>query len=377
MPASSIATLGGSVIRQLGALTARWPILAKLAGGPASSVGLDIGSTSVKVAVVTRASNGFTVVKFATTPIPPQADHTQRTQAVQQAMSAIDGPGHPSGGGAPSRWLGRARVVIAVGGPGSVLRWVVLPKMTPQELKVSLAFEAEKHIPFKLEEAFLDFAIIGDRPGGRMEILLASARKELVNAQVALLEAAARAPHVVDLEPVALANSWAISHPGGGSEVVGLIHVGARGTIVDIVSGSQLQFSREIPLGGDAFTQAVAEGLQLDGVRAEAIKCQPGERAGDVRAALQPRWDEWLAQCRASFDFYEDQSGHGVGTLRLTGGSARLAGFRERIQEATGLPTEVWNPLKDLACACDPREVEASGTTLAIAIGLAARGVGE
>ena len=338
-------------------LTTRWPVLAKLVGGSSLSVGLDLGSTSVKAVGLTQTPTGLALTGSSILPLPPTADRAQRIQVVRQVLQAVNGP--------------QGRVVAAVGGPGAMLRWVTLPKMTPQELKASLTFEAEKHIPLKLEEVFLDSAILGDRPGGQMDVLLAAARKELVTAQAELLEAAEVPVAAIDLEPLALANAWAVSAPAG-SQVVGLLHVGARGTIVDMVSGAQLHFSRDIPLGGHAFTQAVAEGLSLDAPRAEVLKCDPGERVTVVRTALQSCWAEWWSQCRASCDFYENQFGHGVERLVVTGGSAHVTGFREWIQETAGLPTEIGNPLAGLAPA---GEVPArAAAALAIAVGLAARG---
>lgn len=345
------------LLAQWEGLTTRWPVVAKLVGGSPHSVGLDLGSTSVKAVALTQTPAGLALTGSSILPFPPTADRAQRSQVVRQALQAVNGP--------------QGRVVAAVGGPGAMLRWVTLPKMTAQELKASLAFEAEKHIPLKLEEVFLDSTILGDRPGGQMGVLLAAARKELVTAQAELLEAAEVPVAVVDLEPLALANAWEASAPAG-QQVVALVHVGARGTIVNIVSGTQLQFSREVPLGGQAFTQAIAEGLSLDAPRAEALKCDPGDRAAEVRAALQSCWAEWWVQCRASCDFYENQFGHGVERVVVTGGSAQLAGFREWIQETAGLPTEIGNPLAGLAPAgAVPARPEAA---LAIAVGLAVRG---
>ncbi len=345
------------LLAQWEGLTTRWPVLAKLVGGSSLSVGLDLGSTSVKAVALTQTATGLALAGSSVLPLPPNADRAQRLQVIRQLFQAVNGS--------------QGRVVAAVGGPGAMLRWVTLPKMTPQELSASLAFEAEKHIPLKLDEVFLDSAILGDRPGGQMEVLLAAARKELVAAQVELLEAAEIPLAVMDLESVALANAWALSAPPAG-QIVGLLHVGARATIVDIVSGPQLQFSREVPLGGHAFTQAIAEGLQLDASHAEALQCDPGARAAEVRTALQSCWAEWWSQCRASCDFYENQFGHAVERLVMTGGAAHVAGFREWAQETSGLPTEIGNPLAGLASTgAAPAGPEAA---LAIAVGLAVRG---
>lgn len=238
-------------------------------------------------------------------------------------------------------------VVASVGGPGTVLRRVSLPSMTPVELRSALSFEAEKYIPFKLDEVFFDFAVLGDRPGGQMEVFLGAARKELVNDLVEILSACGT-PLAVDLETAALANAWEAAPAAAGEGVTCLLHVGNRGTVLDFIRGSQLEFAREIPVGGSAFKDAGG-------------------------ASPPPSWEEWLTQCRASFDFFEDQSGRRVERLALSGGGARLPGFKEWVQEASGLLVQVWDPLSGVPGS--ELAGEQGREALVIAMGLALRGL--
>ena len=327
---------------------------------PPVTIGLDLGSSSLKGVKLQKVSDQWKLLQVAVVPIAPQLDSAQRVQAVQQAVEQLS----------PRE----AQMLTAVGGAGTVLRRILFPKMSSHELKASLAFEAEKHIPFKLDEVFLDFSILGDRPGGRMEVLLAAARRDLVNEQLSLLSQAGLAPQAIDLETIALANAWEVSHPGTEGGGVALLHVGCRGTLLDFLCGGQLEFAREISIGGNAFTEAIAQALQLDGSEAERIKCQPDARWAQVQAPLQASWEDWLNQCRASFDFYENQYGHRVERLVLSGGSARLTGFKEWVQEAAGFPTEVWDPLGGMASEADPTLVEKANVGLGVALGLAVRG---
>ncbi len=326
-----------------------------------TAVGLDVGVYSVKAVLLKRASkDGLTLLQHAAEALPEGADEAQRVQTLQKVLQGM----------VPAR----ERLAVAVGGPGTVVRTVVIPKMTPAELKAALNFEAEKYIPFRLDEVFLDSAILGDQPGGRMEIVLAAARKDLVHSRMGLLGAAGITPRGIDLESVALANAWEVSPVEGcGADPAVLLHLGARGTILNFLSGKQLQFTREIPAGGQAFTQAVAEGLGVDLKEAERLKCGSGDRAEAVRAALQPSWEEWLAQCRASFDFYENQFGRRVAHLVLSGGAARLAGFKEWLQAATGMPVHLWHPVSGLKGAAAVSESEA--LVLGVAVGVAASAV--
>lgn len=322
---------------------------------------MDVGSASVKGVKLLRTSQGPKILQWGRMLFLPGADRAQRVQQIRSLLKALDSHG--------------TAIVTAVGGPGTVVRPVPMPKMSAQELKTALSFEAEKHIPFKLDEVFLDAPILSDLPNNRQEILLVAARKDLVNAHLELLTAAEAAAQVVDLEPVALANAWEVSHPEVGSQAVGLVHIGGRGTILNFFSGIRLRFTREIPYGGESFTQALAEGLKMDVSEAEKLKCEPGERTQEVRSAIQPGMEKWLTQCRASFDFYENQFGSRVERLALSGGSAGLSGFQEWIQETAGLPTEIWNPTAGLKGDPHGPPVGPEGVTLGVALGCALRGI--
>lgn len=325
-------------------------------------LGLDVGSSTVKGVKVARREGRFSLLQKETVDLPSASD----SQAAQAALRVLIQKLDPR----------EATVVTAVGGAGAVLRSVSMPKMSPQELRTALHFEAEKYIPFKPNEAFLDFVVLGEQPGGRMEVLLAAVRRERVQQHLELLKGAGLVPDVLDLEMAALANAWEVAQPNGSAKTVGLLHIGARGTLLDFIEGKRFRFAREIPVGGQAFTQAIASHLQVDPVQAEKIKRSPGCRLKEVQEALLPVWEEWLDQCRGSFDFYENQFGRGVEQLVVSGGCARGTGFRAWVEAATELPTQEWNPLATLEgpAAASSGVGAQEGIALGVAVGLAVRG---
>lgn len=319
-----------------------------------------MGSSAVKAVKLQPTAERMQLVRAETAPIAVGAEGDGRAAAVGQLLGEIGAREVP--------------LLASVGGTGTVLRRVSLPRMTVAELRTALSFEAEKYIPFRLEEVFFDCCILGERPNGQMEILLAAARKELVDDLQALLSGKGFTATAVDLDMVALANAWEALGSAQGEAVTALIHVGHRGTVVDFFSGSQLQFAREIALGGQFFTKALSEELRLDALEAERLKCQPDARVEEVQRALRHAWEEWLGQCRGSFDFYENQYGRRVDQLLLTGGSAALAGFKDWIQQGTGMPAEIWDPMAKLECGPEVRVPEGARAAYSVALGLALRG---
>ena len=329
----------------------------KLLAGPSECIGLDVGSTSIKAALVGRKPNGFKLLQTVIEPLPPSADAALRAQTIRRTFQLLGKKDLP--------------IVSAVGGQGTVVRTVQLPDMSAQELKAALAFEAEKYIPFKLEDAFFDSSILDKKLGGKMEVLLAAARKDLVSGHLEILSSADLVPSVLDLESLALANLWDITHPAASAGMVALLHIGARGTILNFFQGKQLQFTREIPFGGDQFTQALAERFQIEIPLAEKLKCQPSQRLEEVREALQSCCEEWFSQCRVSLDFFENQFGQKVDRLALSGGSSHLIDLKDRLQETMGVPVEDWNPLSGFSLEGSLQQNLPNGPVLAVAIGLA------
>ena len=303
--------------------------------GPSHCIGLDVGSASIQGLKIRRTDGQLQVVQVETAVLPPGLETSRRAEGLRPLLEKLGAPETP--------------VVASVGGPGTVLRRASLPKMNSQELRAAFSFEAEKHIPFKLEEVFFDFCILKDRPDGQMEVLIAAARKELVSDLLGLFSSCGVTPLAVDLEMSALSNAWEEAPAEGAAAVEALLHLGDRGTVLDFIRDSQLEFAREINIGGTSIQPEAGGGLPLDAPEPERVKCPPS-------------WEEWLAQCRASFDFYEDQFGRRVERLILSGKAARLNGFREWVQEASGLPTLLWTPFGQ-----EP--------SFAVATGLALRGV--
>lgn len=341
------------------------PILSRLAGfaksrlGPSNAIGLDVGSHCVKAVHLTVKGGRPRLDRLAVRPLPAGADQAAKADEIRRALEPMD--------------LRQAVLVTAVGGSGTVVRTAVFPRMTPPELRSAISFEADKYLPFKPEEVYLDAAVLGEAGPGRAEVLVVAARRDLIQERLETLSQAGLSPAVVDLEALALAN--AVGTDGGSAVSKGTmahLQVGAKGTLINLLQDGRLRFVREIPLGGNSFTQALSEGLRIDAPEAERLKCDPAGRESEVAGILRPAWEGWLAECKRSFDFYESQHGQQIGRLLISGGSALSEGFRSWLQESAGLPLAVWDPLQGLEAEVPPG---IQPVTLGVAVGLALRGV--
>src|SRR5438874_6746109 len=138
-------------------------------------VGLDIGSSSVKVVQLKQAGKGFQLVNFGIEPLPPQTivdgaimNQAAVVDAIRSLKAALK--------------LKARDVATAISGHSVIIKKIKVPPMTPDELEEQIPWEAEHHIPFSKDDVELDHQLISAQGAqGQMELLLVAAKKEVVS----------------------------------------------------------------------------------------------------------------------------------------------------------------------------------------------------
>jgi type IV pilus assembly protein PilM len=176
------------------------------------------------------------------------------------------------------------KAVVAVGGTaGMVVRVVEVPKMSAGELADTMKWQIEQYIPFAasdVEMAYqkIDDAVADADPAAQMEVLIAVAQRDMVSGHLEALKLAGLDVVTVDVEPLAIGRALLdLSKTGLKAKTTVVINIGASGTEVGIYRDGVLRFPRTIPLGGEAFTRAVADKLSLSLDAAEDEKVERGE----------------------------------------------------------------------------------------------------
>ena len=294
---------------------------------PKVRVGLDIGTSSVKaVMLVPQKHGGFELSAFAVESF--EGEHSKETivQAIRRAVEALN--------------IKEKRVVISVAGQSVVVRQVLFPKMSEDELKSAIRYEAEKHIPFNIDEVYLDAQIVDEKTGdNKIKVLIVAAKKELIDERLTYLTEAGLEVEAIDCDSIAITNAFIFNNAGLGKEkTLALINIGASMTNVCILKDEVLNFVRDTPIG--------AENLEnLD------------------------------TQIRLSFDYYENQFGKGIDGIYLSGGGSRQAGLSERLSQAFGIESSVWDPTKNLTISpnISKESLKDVSNQLAVCLGLAMR----
>lgn len=243
-------------------------------GGP--TVGLDIGSRTIKVAEVVSNRGGVSVRALGTSPTPEGAmennvivDPKLLGEAVKKLLKECG--------------VSTKASVSSVSGQGAlVVRVIEVPKMSDAELAETMKWEVERHVPFAANEVIMDFQRIErtDTPpdAQNMEVLLAVAQQDMIDRHVEMLFAAGLSPVAIDVEPLAAARCLiGLSPDPYGKRTVVIVNVGASNTDIGIYRDGILSFPRTLPLAGDAMSKAIAAQMGVSLEDAEALKSKYGE----------------------------------------------------------------------------------------------------
>ena len=279
-----------------------------------------------------------------------------------------------------SQQLGCANVNISLSGPSVVVRYVNFPRMQQDELRQALKFEAQKHIPFSVNEVSLDAHILkDDLPDNKMLVLVAAAKKELIDQRLKLIRSAGLNAGLIDIDSLAMANAFNFNYPGTENaehNAAALLNIGAQETNLDILDKMVLRLSRDIRIAGNDFTRKIMEIFNLDFRAAEELKLKPDpEKAEKMTLATESVASSLAAEVRGSFDYYESLSAASVKKIFLCGGSSFLPGIREMLANVLDIPVEHWDPFAKLPVSADmdAAKLKSLSAQMAVAAGLALR----
>ena len=347
---------------------------------PKPVVGLDIGSSAVKaIELKPNGSKGFKVSAYASESIPPD---TIVDGAVIDAVTVAD---------AIRRIFDTKRfkakdVVASLSGNAVIVKKIALPVMTDAELADSIHWEAEQYIPFDIQDVHLDYQVL-DRgasdPGKQtMDVLLVAAKKDKIADYTGVISQAGRTAVIVDVDAFAVQNCFEANY-GVASGVTVLLNAGASAINVNIVRGDQSLFTRDISIGGNAYTEATQKEFGLTFEAAELAKqgIVADVTFEDVRAVLRTVTDTVLLEIEKTFDFFKATTAdEHIDRIVICGGASRVDGFGELLSERFRAPVERLDPFK--AIELDPARLGGAlpddvASTAAVAVGLALRRAGD
>jgi len=341
-------------------------------------VGLDIGSTSIKLVELKqldKEGRKFRLINVGVEPVPPESivdgsimDSFAISDAVKRLFERL---------GIKSNKVG-----IAVSGNGVIVKKMLLPEMSDDELAESIKWEAEQYIPFDINDVNLDYEIISDdtRQDGQMEVILAAAKKDVVSDYAGVVVQAGREPVLVDVAAFALQNVCELNYGVEDDSTTALLNIGAATTNINILVNNKSVFWRDLSIGGSHFTNAIQKELNLSYEDSEILK-KGGSIEGiefeNVIPVLNSVSEDIVGEFLKTFEFFKATSQYSnIDRIILSGGSAKIYGLEQTLSEKVGFKAELFNSFKEIEInetAFDPQEINELSSITAIAVGLGMR----
>ena len=335
--------------------------------------GLDIGSSSVKALQLRDAGGTPRLTALGMASLPPDAITDGSIKDAPTVIEAIRSAVSKAG-------IKARETAIAISGRELIIKKVQIPEVPAREVHDVVQLEAEHHIPFAIDEVFLDYHTVGQH-GGVMDLILVAVKKSKVLEYASVVSEAGFEPSIVDVDGFALGNQFELNFPDERTEAVALIDIGASTMKTNVVRGGATIFARDIPFGGNNYTQAIAQQLKIPFEQAEAAKLgrDVGVRWEAVVPALEAVSRELSLEVQRTFDYFASTAeSERIGRIVLAGGCSLLPGLNDYLASNWGIPVELSRPFARIGV--DPaygEEVNAAGPALAVAVGLGLRRPGD
>lgn len=345
-------------------------------------IGIDISATGIKLVELAASGGGYKLKALAIVPLPRDAiveNTVIDSMAVSQGLLDALEIARPS----------TQKAAIAVSGNAVIIKTVRMPTTTEFELETQIEFEADQHVPYDIDDVYLDFEILGavaDAPD-EMEVVLAACKREVVDDYQLVLSEAGIEATCVDCAVFALENALETTavNPGTLAEgesleeeaasAVALVNIGANLVNINIMINGQMAFVRDQFYGGQNLTEEIQKEHGISYQAAEEMKI---ERFSEINPeALEHFYGGLTAELVRSLDFYSaSHAEHPVQKLLLSGGCALIPDIANELEQRLGIESEVINPFDNIEVSSrkfDMDYLKKIGPSMMVPVGLALR----
>ncbi|MDR9501372.1 MAG: type IV pilus assembly protein PilM [Desulfurivibrionaceae bacterium] len=339
------------------------------------TVGLDIGSHSVKVCEFAEAGKKRKLVSLGTAQLPVGAvedGELRDPEAVGEVIQVLIN----------NLGIKSKKVAISISGYSVIMKKINLAVMTEEELQHHIQAEAEQYIPFDIDEVYIDFQDLktNREDDERTDVMLVAAKKEVVNRYMKMLEGIGLQVVVVDVDAFALENSYELSMGQEGNVI--LVDIGSSKMNINIISGGASVFARDVFLGSRQLTEQIQVKMDVSFEEAEDLKISaqdPGGALSLLEETFAAACTQWILEIKKAIDFYNSNyPEHPLDKMVLSGGGAHIRGLDHYFANELFLDVELFNPFAAAevdAKKIDPEYLTYIAPEMAISSGLASRKV--
>jgi len=351
-------------------------------------VGLDIGSHSIKLVEIVPSKRGRMLQNFGVIHTPPGAvlegsikDRAGVASAIKKLYKNLR--------------VRNSNVAVSLSGYSVIAKKITIEKMEESKIEAAIHEEAEKYIPYDINEVNLDFTILqsteeygeGDDKGeskGRhqMDVMLVAAKRDVIEEYVELVQAADLNPAVMDADIFALQNAVEISLTGP-EKCYAIINLGAAELEINVVSRGVSTFSRDSSYGGAQVTESIRSELRVDLREAEQMKLGgmplDTHQEDGVAKVLGREVSAWVKEIKRAVEFVTStRSADPIQKIIVSGGSFKIPGLQKYLETETGIPVAPLNPFRNLVInyrRFDADYLDDMALQAGVAVGLALRSI--
>jgi type IV pilus assembly protein PilM len=317
-------------------------------------MGVDISSSSIKVLQLSKDQGKYCLDAYTIEFLPPQ-------NVVDKTIKAVDTVGAALRRAVKKIKNRRKLVALAVAGSSVITRVIQINKeFNDSEIIEQIEIEADRYIPYPLEEVYYDFEIMGPslKNPDLMDVLLAAARMETVDMRVSVAEEAGLKAVIIDVETLAMEKAFSLiaeqlPHQGMGS-IIAMLDIGATNTTLYIFKDLKVIYSRDQVFGGKHLTDEIQRRYGLSAEEAIAAQKYGGLPEDYVTEVLEPFKETIIQQVnRAVQVFFSSSEENAIHHMVLVGGIAALPGLDALIQNKMNIKALVGNPFANMQISPD------------------------
>ncbi len=337
-------------------------------------VGLDIGSSSVKVVELKKKGDGYELLNLG---LEGLGQDTVVDGAIMDSFTvstAIEKIFNENK-------IKTKNVATAVSGHSVIVKKISVNVPTEEEVANAIPYEAQQYIPFDMADVSLSYQVLGPAAfGPGYDVMLVAVKRDKILNHTNVLSQAGKTPTVVDIDAFAMQNAFEVNYEPPPDRMIALLNIGASIMNINIIRGGVPLFTRDVSVGGNQYTDTLQKELDLTFDDAEHLKqgsevasATPEQAAPHIRSVSEIL----LLEVQKTFDFFrQTTSAENIQQIYIAGGTARILGLVDLLREEFNIPVEVLNPFQRVEVnpsKFDANYINEIAPRMSVAVGLALR----
>ncbi|UCD58576.1 MAG: type IV pilus assembly protein PilM, partial [Candidatus Hydrogenedentota bacterium] len=341
-------------------------------------IGVDSGTALVKVVELTKAGGGVTLANWSVMPFrvppntPPESASRFQARVIDATIKKCE--------------CKYRDVVVGVPGNSAFIRNIKLPPVPGSKIDQIVRYEIQQTIPFPIEHIALDYQVLEPDESSEVEVIMVAMKGEVAESFIRDIERAKVNVAIVDSIPLAIYNCYRFNDYSSKEECTTIIELGATTSNILVELGGELRYCRNVSIGGNDITSAVAKEFNIPFEQAERLKIQHGlifpetqesnftEDQVRVSKAITGVLDRLMGEIKLTIGYFRSLTGAtAISRAVLSGGGSMLKNIRPFLADRLGVQVLILTPFKKVGVPKNLMNARKIAPVLSAAVGLALR----